>query len=315
MDAFTSFVGIDVAKYRFDVHILSDKTFHVPADADGRQALLAQLPAPGTCLIVVEASGGYERLLVCELVAAGHAVSRVNPRQVRDFARGFGILAKTDRLDAQVLARFAEKIRPRPLAQTHEKQDELDELIGRRRQLIDLRVAESNRRGTSLTDAVRESLQQSIDAINKHLKRIDKAILQLVESHDDWQQRFELLKSVPGVGDVTATTLLAELPELGKLNRKQIAALVGVAPMNRDSGQSQRPRRIAGGRAAIRATLYMAALAACRSNEVIREFAHRLKAQGKPHKVVLTACMRKLLVILNTMVQTNTPWTTRLAAA
>lgn len=305
MDAFTSFVGIDVAKHRFDIHILSGRSFHVPADPDGRQALLAQLPAPGTCLIVVEASGGYERLLVCELVAAGHAVSRVNPRQVRDFARGFGILAKTDRLDAQVLARFAEKIRPRPLAQTHEKQDELDELIGRRRQLIELRVAESNRRGTSLTDTVRESLQQSIDSINKHLKRIDKAILQLVESHDDWQERFELLKSVPGVGDVTATTLLAELPELGRLNRKQIAALVGVAPMNRDSGQSHRPRRVAGGRAAIRATLYMAALAACRSNEVIREFAHRLKAQGKPHKVVLTACMRKLLVILNTMVQTK----------
>ena len=315
MDHFTSFVGIDVAKHRFDVHILSGKSFHVPADADGRQALCAQLPPAGSCLIVVEASGGYERLLVCELVAAGHAVSRVNPRQVRDFAKGFGILAKTDRLDAQVLARFADKIRPRPLAQTHEKQDQLDELIGRRRQLIEHRVAESNRQETSLTEAVRESLQQSIDAINKHLKRIDKAILQLVESHDDWQERFALLKSVPGVGDVTATTLLAELPELGRLNRKEIAALVGVAPFNRDSGQSQRSRRVAGGRAAIRATLYMAALSACRSNEVIREFAHRLKAQGKPHKVVLTACMRKLLVILNTMVHTKTHWTTRLAAA
>jgi transposase len=273
------------------------------------------LPAPGTCLLVLEATGGYERTLASELVAAGHAASVVNARQVRDFAKALGLLAKTDRIDAGVIARFAQQVQPRPLAESHEKQDQLDELVGRRRQLVDLRTAESNRRETSRTEPVRQSLKRSIDTINKDVKRLDKAILKLVESHDDWHDRFELLKSMPGVGDVTAATLLAELPELGELNRQQIAALVGVAPMNRDSGRQRGQRRIQGGRRSLRSTLYMAALTACRCNPVIRQFAQRLKAQGKAHKVVLTACIRKLLVILNTMVKTNTPWTPRFAIA
>jgi transposase len=316
MDAITSFVGIDVSKHHLDVHLLEPQAaFRVPHTAKGRAQLLKRLPAPGTCLIVMEATGGYERTLASELVAAGHAASVVNARQVRDFAKALGLLAKTDRIDAAVIARFAQQVQPRPLAQTHEKQDHLDELVGRRRQLVDFRTAESNRRETSRTEPVRQSLQRSIDTINKDIKRLEKAILKLVQSHDQWQDRFELLKSMPGVGDVTAATLLAELPELGDLNRQQIAALVGVAPMNRDSGRSRGQRRIQGGRRSIRSTLYMAALTACRHNPVIRQFAQRLKAQGKAHKVVLTACMRKLLVILNTMVKTNTPWTPRFAIA
>jgi transposase len=316
MHDITFFVGIDVSKHHLDVHFLEPQTaFRVPHTAEGRAQLLERLPAPGTCLIVLEATGGYERTLASELVAAGHAASVVNARQVRDFAKALGLLAKTDRIDAGVIARFAQQVQPRPLAESHEKQDQLDELVGRRRQLVDLRTAESNRRETSRTEPVRQSLQRSIDTINKDVKRLDKAILKLVQSHDQWQDRFELLKSMPGVGDVTAATLLAELPELGDLNRQQIAALVGVAPMNRDSGRSRGQRRIQGGRRSIRSTLYMAALTACRHNPVIRQFAQRLKAQGKAHKVVLTACMRKLLVILNTMVKTNTPWTPRFAIA
>jgi transposase len=342
MDSISSFVGIDVSKAHLDVCTVTvnaapddaapddaapddarvgqgtppgGKCFRVVQSPEARRELLRRLPAPGTCLIVVEATGGYERPLVCDLLAHGHAISVVNPRQVRDFAKALGILAKTDRLDAEVLARFAQQIQPRPLAKAHDQQDQLNELVTRRRQLVDLRTAESNRTHTSLTKAVQKSLKRSIEALNKDLKRIEAAILELVESHDDWQQRFEILKSAAGIGNVTAATLIAELPELGDLNRQQIAALVGVAPMNRDSGKFRGQRHIQGGRAGVRSVLYMAALSACRSNDTIREFAHRLKSQGKRHKVVMTACMRKLLVILNTMVHTKTPWTTRLAAA
>lgn len=251
--------------------------------------------------------------MVGELVTAGHAVSIVNPRQVRAYARAMGLLAKTDRIDALVIARFAEHVKPRPIAQTHEKQAELDELVARRRQLVELRTAESNRSGLSRNKEVQRSIQESIDSIHKDLKRIEREILKLVQSNDDWQQRYELLTSVPGVGDVTATALIADLPELGRLNRQQIAALVGVAPMNRDSGQFRGHRRIQGGRAPLRASLDMAALVASRHNPILKAFADRLKAKGKKPKVVLTACMRKLLVILNTMLQTHTPWTPNLA--
>jgi transposase len=316
MNAITSCVGIDVSKDHLDVHILEPTAaFRTPQTAEGRRQLLQRLPAPGTCLVVLEATGGYERTVVGELVAAGHAVSVVNPRQVRDFAKALGLLAKTDRIDARVIARFAQQARPRPLAETHKQQAQLDELIGRRRQLIEFRVAETNRTFTSLSKTVQRSLQRSINTINKDIKRIDQAILKLVASNDDWQARREILESVPGVGPVTAVTLIAELPELGELNRQQIAALAGVAPMNRDSGRQRGQRHIQGGRRCLRSTLYMAALTACRYNPVIRAFAARLKAQGKAHHVVLTACMRKLLVILNTMVKTQTPWTPRFAIA
>jgi transposase len=308
MASVSAFVGIDVSKEHLDIQILNGLAFRWSNSPADRTGLLSQLPEPATCLIVVEATGRYERSLVCDLVAAGHAVSVVNPRQVRDYAKALGMLAKTDRIDAQVIARFAENIRPRPIAETHEKQAQLDELVTRRRQLIEHRTAEVNRRAMCVNDEVRHSVQHFIDAINKDLKRIDHEILKFIASDDDWQQRYDLVKSTPGIGQVNAVNIVAELPELGQLNRQKISALVGVAPMNRDSGQFRGQRHIKGGRARLRAALYMAALVATRCNPVIKEFYQRLKAQGKPSKVALTACMRKLLVILNAMVKTNTHW-------
>ena len=305
----TSFVGIDVSKKSFDVHVLPErKSFKLSQDACGRQALRTQLPSPGSCLIVVEATGGYERLLVAELAQAGHHVALVNPRQVRDFAKALGILAKTDRLDASVLARFAHDVEPRCLAKTPEKQGELQQLVMRRRQLVDLRSAEKNRMETITAKVVRKSLQQTIDYLSKQIKRVDKEILALVESQDEWKDKAKLIQSVPGMGPVVGVSFVAQLPELGQLNRQQIAALVGVAPFNRDSGQFRGQRTIWGGRPSIRSLLYMAALTARRCNPVIRAFADRLAARGKTTKVILIACMRKLLVILNTMVKNNTQW-------
>ena len=260
------------------------------------------------CLVVIEATGRYEKAVALALVDAGYLVSVVNPRQVRDFAKALGILAKTDRIDARVIARFGEQVRPRALAQMHEKQDELDQLVTRRRQLIASRTAEKNRTGTVTAKVVRKSLQKIVDQLSKEIRRIDSEISRLIKSDEEWKGRSELLQSAPGVGEVTATTLIAEVPELGQLNRQKISALVGVAPFNRDSGQFRGRRTIFGGRRAVRSALYMAALAARRCNPVIREFADRLEAQGKLPKVILVACMRKLLVILNSMVKTNTHW-------
>jgi len=305
----TSFVGIDVAKDSLDLCVLPEKTQQTFSyDAKGLQQLLRQLPAKGRCLIVVEATGGYQRRVVVELVNAGHRVAVVNPRQVRDFAKGLGVLAKTDRLDAQVIALFAQHVRPRTLAKTHEKQDELQQLVTRRRQLIDLRTAEKNRRDTLSSKPVRKSVQQVIDMLNKQIQRIEKELLALLESDDEWKHKGEIIQSTPGIGPVTTGSLLAELPELGHLNRQEIAALVGVAPFNRDSGRFHGKRSIWGGRASVRNVLYMAALSARRCNPAVKAFAKRLEAQGKPFKVVIVACMRKLLVILNTMLKTNTLW-------
>jgi transposase len=316
MDAVTHFVGIDVSKNTLDVHILeTGVSFRSPSSPEERQKLIAQLPTPQTCLVVLEATGGYERSLVGDLVQAGHVVSVVNPGQVRSYANALGVKAKTDKVDAKVIARFGRDVKPRPKAAGHSQQTELDELVARRRQLIELRTAELNRRGTSLTKPVQQSLQRSLSAINKDLQKIDRAIRELVASHDDWQGRLQQLTSVPGVGTVTAMTLVAELPELGQLNRKEIAALAGVAPYTRESGQFRGQRRIWGGRATVRTALYMAALAATKFNPDLRAFAQRLRERGKKGKVVLVACMRKLLTILNTMVRDNTNWIPRLAPA
>jgi len=316
MDSVTHFVGIDVSKNVLDVHILETGTsFRSSSSPEGRQQLLEKLPQPKTCLVVLEASGGYERLLVGDLVQAGHIVAVINPGQIRSYAKALAIKAKTDKIDARVIARFAHDIKPRPRTEQHQQQAELDELVARRRQLIELRTAEYNRRGTSLSKPVRQSLQRSINAINKDLQKIDRAIEELVASHDDWQGRLEQLTSVPGVGNVTAITLVAELPELGELNRKEIAALAGVAPFTRDSGLFRGQRKIRGGRSTVRTALYMAALATIKFNSDIREFALRLRQAGKKGKVVLVACMRKLLTILNTMVREQTMWSPRLASA
>jgi transposase len=317
MDSVTHFVGIDVSKHFFDVHLLEAGTWlRTSSLPEGRQELLAKLPPPGTCLIVLEATGGYQRALVMDLVEARHLVAVVNPRQIRSYANALSVKAKTDRIDARVIARFARDVKPRP--QVHESlavQVQLDELVARRRQLVELRTAESNRRGMAHSKTVRQSLQQSLDRLAKDLKKIEQAILDLVASRDDWQERRQQLESVPGVGAVTAVTLIAELPELGQLNRQQIAALVGVAPFNRDSGQFRGQRKILGGRVTVRTALYMAAMAALRSNPDIKAYARGLRERGKRGMVVLVACMRKLLVILNSMVRNGTTWSTRLAAA
>ncbi len=308
-DSVNCSVGIDVSKARLDVHLRPEgRSFQVPNTPDGHALLLTNLPAPGTCRIVLEATGDYERRVVAELVDAGHTVSVVNPRQIRDYAKALGLLAKTDRLDAKVIARFGADVKPRPFVKLPEKQVELDELVTRRRQLVQLRVAEENRFRDGVAKLVLKSVRRSITAINQDLARIDRAILNLVQSDDDWKQRFELLKTVPGVGDTTAAALVAELPELGQLNRQQICALVGVAPFCDDSGQRTGQRHIRGGRKELRSALYMAALSGMRHNPILKAFAQRLKERGKQGKVYLTACMRKLLVILNTMVKTNTPW-------
>ncbi|MBM4021897.1 MAG: IS110 family transposase [Planctomycetes bacterium] len=265
-------------------------------------------------LIVVEATGGYERQLVVDLMTAGYQVSVVNPRQVRDFARALNILAKTDRIDAAVLARFAERGQPIPREKAG-RIEELRQLVIRRRQLIEHRTAEKNRCAQGVSPFVRKNILRHIDVINKDVKAIDKALVSLVQSDDDWKNKFDKITEVTGFGPQTATTLVAELPELGKVNRQQAAALVGVAPFNRDSGQFKGRRMVWGGRQSVRNVLYMAALSAMKHNPVIREFAARLHAKGKPPKVVITACIRKLVVILNAILKTNQPWQPRLAAA
>ena len=306
---FEHFIGIDVAKAKLDLAMAPDATVTTfNNDSAGHAQLLSELPQPASCLIVVESTGRYERPVVLELVNAGHVVAVVNPRQVRDFAKALGILAKTDKIDARVIARFGEVVRPRAVAETQQKQDEMNELVTRRRQLLGTRTAEKNRQETTTSKVVRKSIQKSLDYLSKEIRRIDAAIAKLVQSDDDWKNKADIIQSIPGVGEVTSNTLIAELPELGKLNRKQISALVGVAPFNRDSGKFTGRRNIFGGRRDVRCVLYMAALSAKRHNPTIRAFADRLRSKGKSPKVIIVACMRKLLVILNTMVKTNSHW-------
>jgi len=312
---YDKFVGIDVSKDSLDVHGLpTGSPSRFDNTAEGRAQLLSSLPKAGTSLSVVEATGGYERGLVAEAVTAGHHIAVVNPRQVRDFAKAFNVLAKTDRIDASVIARFAETTRPEPVGYS-ERQEQLRELIVRRRQLIDHRTAEKNRCETARSSLVRNSVRKLIETINKDIARIDRAVVELVQSNNDWRDRYKRVSEVPGIGKQTAAVMLAELPELGHLNRQQVSSLVGVAPFNRDSGQFRGRRSIWGGRVGVRNVLYMAALSAKRSNPVIRAFAARLLAKGKPPKVVITACMRKLLTILNALLRSNERWAPRLETA
>lgn len=309
MDGTPTYVGIDVAKDSLDVACLPEtQRLTLPYDDDGIARLVRTLRGLGPLLIVVEATGGYERRLVAQLIDAGFRVARVNPRQVRNFARGFGQLAKTDRIDAEVLARFARHVQPQPLEKTPEKQVELDQLVTRRRQLLDLKTAESNRLGLVTAKVARKSIERVLKLLAQQIDAIDDAIARLIESDDDWQHKAQILDSTPGVGAVLVSTILAKLPELGRLNRQKIAALVGVAPFNHDSGKLRGRRAISGGRDDVREVLYMAALTARQFNPAIRAFADRLEAAGKPFKVMITACMRKLIVTLNTMIQNNTPW-------
>src|SRR5262245_5936048 len=308
MSAAPVFVGIDVAKSELVAAMRpSGESWVLVNDETGIQELLQRLKPVQPALVVVEATGGYERGLVGALAAAGVPLVVANPRQVRDYARSTGQLAKTDRIDAQILALFAERVRPEPRPLPDEATRTLAALLTRRRQILEMMTAERNRL-THAIPSVRRDLIQHIRWLERRLRDVDQDLDRTVQSSPVWRAKENLLRSVPGIGPVVSRTLLGDLPELGALNRKQIAALVGVAPLARDSGTLKGKRLVWGGRAPVRAALYMAALVASRRNRSIRAFYTRLVEAGKPKKVALTACMRKLLTILNAMVKTNATW-------
>ena len=301
------FVGIDVSKAQLDVALRPEGRFAAPNTEVGIAQVLTRLQAVSPTLVVLEATGGLEIPLTGALAAAGMPVVVVNPRQVRDFAKATGKLAKTDALDAQTLAHFAEVMRPEPRPMPDEQTQTLAALLTRRRQLVEMLTAEKNRLASARTP-VRKSLRTHITWLERELSHTDSDLAHAIRESPVWREKEELLQSTPGVGPVVTTTLLANLPELGTLTAKQIAALVGVAPFNRDSGTLRGTRTVWGGRAQVRAVLYMGTLVATRFNPVIRAFYQRLCAAGKPNKVALTACMRKLLIILNAMLKHRTPW-------
>jgi transposase len=303
------FVGIDVAKDHLDLDALPTAApLHVDYDTLGLATLLEHLQKLQPTLIVMEASGGYERRLAADLLEAGFNVVVANPRQVRDFAKGVGQLAKTDQIDATVLARFAQIVQPKPRPQATPQASTLAELVTRRRQLVGLRTQEQNRLGISTTKPVVKSLQKVLKLLDSQVAHLDALINDQIQSDDGLKAKDQLLQSVPGVGPQTSAMLLACLPELGTLNRQQIAALVGVAPWDFKSGKFAGKSRIFGGRATVRETLYMAALAASHFNPTFRAFAQRLTQKGKAAKVVLVAVLRKLLTTLNSMLRSQQPW-------
>jgi len=303
------YVGIDVAKDRLDVHMRpSDKAFAVTRDGKGLAELVERLQGLSPVLIVMEATGGFETVVAGALGGAQLPLAVVNPRQIRDYARAIGRLAKTDALDAEVIALFAERvpITPRPLPDAEVRY--LSELVARRRQLIEMITMESNRRRTLTNRRLLRSVERLLAALQGELTALDHDLDDTIRGTPAWREAEDLLISVPGVGDKLARTLIADLPELGRLSRRQIAALVGVAPLNRDSGTMRGRRTTWAGRAKVRAMLYMAALVASRRNDVLRPFYQRLLQAGKPKKLALVAVMRKLLTILNAMMRDRTPW-------
>jgi len=306
-----SFIGIDVSKQLLEVAAHeSDYQLRCANKTSGFAELIGELTRLRPVLIVLEATGGLEIPVTAALQAAGLPVVVINPRQVRDFAKATGQLAKTDRLDARVLAHFAAAIKPplRPIKSANEL--ELDALVGRRGQLVEILTAEKNRRGSATTDTVREEIDQHIDWLDQRIAALDKQLKGLLKTSAVWQSNDAILQSVPGIGPVVSVSMLAELPELGTLNRQRISKLVGVAPLNRDSGPQRGSRHIYGGRKRVRSMLYMATLSATRFNPVIKAFYQRLLAKHKPFKVALTACMRKLLAIINVMIRDQTHWKT-----
>jgi transposase len=303
------FIGIDVAKDTF--HVASCPAainISLPNCPSGINQLIKTLKPYNISLIVLEATGGYERPIVAELLQVNLKVVVASPRQVRYFARGIGEFAKTDPIDAHVLARFAQVVQPKPKLPSSPETDELADLVRRRRQLTDLRVQELNRSETVRHPRVRKSVRKMIKTLDYQIAELDELIQQNIKSDDDFRNKDEILRSTPGVGPQTSAMLLSQLPELGQLNRQEIAALVGVAPYDFRSGRFAGKSRIWGGRKDIRCVLYMAALSAMRCNPAIHRFASRLREQGKVFKVVITACMRKLLIILNTMMRNQTLW-------
>jgi len=307
------FVGIDVSKNWLDVAVHDrEEALRTGNDETGIASLVKRMKKLKPTRIVLEPTGGFEMLVVAELAHAGLPVVAINAKRIRDFARATGRLAKTDKLDAKVLAHFAAAVRPPVRSLRREEETQLTALLTRRKQVLDMITIEKNRLVT-----VRAKLRSAIEAhlqwLSKSLKELDKEIEDFVENSPVWKEKDALLQSVPGVGPVTSATMLGMLPELGKLNRQEIAALVGVAPLNKDSGKKQGKRRVYGGRADVRSVLYMAALSAKKFNPIIRKFYARLIQHGKEKKVALTACMRKLLVILNSMMHTNQPWRSQAA--
>lgn len=303
-----TFVGIDVAKASLEIAVHDEPAVtQQPNDDEGIMTIVAMMMDLGPSLIVVEASGGWEIALVAALAADGLPVAVINPTRVRYFAKATGQYAKTDQLDARLLARFAATIRPevRPLKQGD--QARFSQVVSRRQQVVKMLTMEKNRRSTTQGE-MRLQLDSHIQWLKAEIDLLNEMMSQLVQECPQWRAKEKVLRSMPGVGAVTSLTLLADLPELGSLNRQKIAALVGLAPVNKDSGKRQGKRRIFGGRASVRCVLYMAALSASKNNPVIQAFYDRLVAKGKAKKVALTACMRKVLVMLNAMIRDMKPW-------
>jgi len=307
----TTCVGVDVSKDRLDAHVRpSGEAFSVARDGKGLEKLVERLAALGVSLVVLEATGGFETTAAAALAGAGLPLAIVNPRQIRDFARALGRLAKTDAVDAEVIALFAERVRPEPRPLASEEAQRLGELVARRRQIVEMIGMEQNRRRQAAHKRLVNKIDRHLSFLQKELADVDADIDQGVRASPAWRETEDLLTSVPGVGPVTARTLIAELPELGNLDRRKLAALVGVAPFNRDSGAWRGHRMIGGGRACVRNALYMAALVATRCNPVIKQSYQRLIANGRPKKVALIACLRQLLTILNAILRTKTHWKT-----
>jgi transposase len=303
------FIGIDVSKDTLDMGVYpSRETLHVSYDDAGIAHIVQRLKNIGPKVIVLEATGGLETRLSAELIAQALTVAIVNPRQVRDFAKATGQLAKTDRVDALILAHFAHAIRPVARPPKDQETRALDDLVGRRRQLMTMRVQEVLRLNTAASQSIQKSLKEHIAWLDQRIRRLDAELAERLQHSEAWRAKDDLIRSIPGIGKLTSATLLARCPELGSLNRRQIASMVGVAPLANDSGKMRGKRIIWGGRADVRAVLYMAALSAIRCNDAIKAFAQRLKQTGKPAKVVIVACMRKLLTIMNTMLKNNMPW-------
>jgi transposase len=308
------FVGIDISKDSLDVCIdPGAEALHVAYDHKGIEAICQRLKTESPTLIVVEATGGLEMRLASELAARGLSIAVINPRQARDFAKATGQLAKTDRVDAAILAAFAKAIRPQVRALKDAETRALDDLVSRRRQLIAMRVQETLRLGTAASKPMQKSLNAHIAWLDKQITEIDTDLTQRLHDSDVWRTKDDLLRGIPGVGVVTSQTMIAKCPELGTLNRREIAALIGVAPLANDSGKHRGKRFVWGGRADVRAVLYMAAISAIRFNTKIKAFAERLKLTGKPAKVVIVACMRKLLTIMNAMLKNNACWEQKIA--
>ena len=302
-------VGIDVAKDKLDVYLdASEEWFTVENTSPGIAALRVRLEGHDVKLIVLEHSGRYERRCASELLEAGFAVALINPRQARDFARAINWFAKNDRIDARLLAEFGRRVEPRVSEALSKERAELDELVGRRRQLVQMRAAEQTRQQQAESRSVQQSIQTILRQLDRQIEKLEKQIGQCLDRNDDWRAAARLYQSIPGVGATLSSALVAEVPELGKINRQQIASLIGVAPFDRESGRWKGKRHCFGGRAQIRSLLYMAALTARRCNPIIQQLAERLKAAGKPYKVVMVACMRKLLTILNVIAATGKPW-------